>query len=169
MTGDFGSLVGRGGSAEVFRGGLDDGTAVTVKRITGDKLVGEEEDFLREISVVANVHHRSLVRLLGYGALRGGGRYLVYPFFENGSLDWSLVAVPRRGEAAPPAVADEEPHRRRRRQGARVPPPRVPAAGYAPRRQAGEHPPRRRPPGARVRLRRLHVRSPGPDHRRHLR
>ncbi|KAF8695847.1 hypothetical protein HU200_036721 [Digitaria exilis] len=96
VTGDFGTLVGRGGSAEVFRGLLDDGTtAVAVKRITSYKPVGEE-DFLREISIVANVHHRSLVRLLGYCLLQGGpghghgGQYLVYPFFENGSLDWWL-------------------------------------------------------------------------------
>jgi serine/threonine protein kinase len=50
----------------------------------------EDDDFLREISIVANVHHRSLVRLLGYCLQRGGGnrnRYLVYPFLENGSLD----------------------------------------------------------------------------------
>ena len=88
VTGDFGTMVGRGGSAEVFRGLLDDGTAVAVKRITSYKPVGEE-DFLREISIVANVHQRSLVRLLGYCLLQGG-QYLVYPFLENGSLDWWL-------------------------------------------------------------------------------
>ncbi|WVZ69453.1 hypothetical protein U9M48_018235 [Paspalum notatum var. saurae] len=102
VTGDFGTVVGRGGSAEVFRGHLDDGTAVAVKRITSYKPVGEE-DFLTEISIVANVHQRSLVRLLGYCLQHGGppapdaathghghGQYLVYPFFENGSLDWWL-------------------------------------------------------------------------------
>ncbi|EES01170.1 hypothetical protein BDA96_03G258300 [Sorghum bicolor] len=98
VTGDFGTVVGRGGSAEVFRGLLDDGTAVAVKRITSYKPVGEEE-FLREISIVANVHQRSLVRLLGYCLVQGvpvpvpgttRGQYLVYPFFENGSLDWWL-------------------------------------------------------------------------------
>lgn len=80
----------------VFRGLLDDGTAVAVKRITSYKPVGEEE-FLREISIVANVHQRSLVRLLGYCLVQGvpvpgtiHGQYLVYPFFENGSLDWWL-------------------------------------------------------------------------------
>jgi len=78
VTGDFGTMVGRGGSAEVFRGLLDDGRAVAVKRITSDKPVGET-DFLREVSIVASVHHRSLVRLLGYCLQRGGGLYLVYP------------------------------------------------------------------------------------------
>ncbi|XP_066354703.1 probable receptor-like protein kinase At5g20050 [Miscanthus floridulus] len=89
MTQDFGNRIGRGASAQVFRGSLDDGTAVAVKRIhmhSGRTEAGEEE-FRREVSIIANVHHRSLVRLLGYGLQHGGGLYLVYPFFENGSLD----------------------------------------------------------------------------------
>ncbi|CAD6269292.1 unnamed protein product [Miscanthus lutarioriparius] len=90
MTQDFGNKIGQGGSAQVFRGNLDDGTAVAVKRIhmhSGRTEAGEEE-FRREVSIIANVHHRSLVRLLGYCLHHGGGGlYLVYPFFENGSLD----------------------------------------------------------------------------------
>ncbi|CAO1948491.1 unnamed protein product [Urochloa humidicola] len=107
VTGDFGTLVGRGGSAEVFRGVLDDGTAVAVKRITSYRPIGEEE-FLREISIVANVHQRSLVRLLGYCLLQGGGpggahggQYLVYPFFEHGSLDWWLFNGEERRRLLP--------------------------------------------------------------------
>ncbi|CAO2165460.1 unnamed protein product [Urochloa humidicola] len=92
MTQDFATMVGQGGFAQVFRGRLNDGTAVAVKRmITSCEVpVTGDDDFLREVSIVANVHHRSLVRLLGYCLPRGGtgaGRYLVYPFFENGSLD----------------------------------------------------------------------------------
>ncbi|KAF8675881.1 hypothetical protein HU200_047375 [Digitaria exilis] len=94
MTGDLGAMVGRGGSGEVFRGLLDDGAPVAVKRIA---TVAGEAEFIREVSVVASVHHRSLVRLLGYCFVRRGGSshthsqyYLVYPFFENGSLDWWL-------------------------------------------------------------------------------
>ncbi|CAL4962367.1 unnamed protein product [Urochloa decumbens] len=104
MTGDFGNMVGRGGSGEVFRGLLDDGTAVAIKRITSDKPVGEQ-DFLQEISIVANVHQRSLVRLLGYCLLRGGAghgqQFLVYPFFEHGSLDWWLFHGEERRRLLP--------------------------------------------------------------------
>lgn len=59
-----------------------------MKRIaTRGSAVGDAE-FLREVSIVANVHHRSLVRLLGYCLPRGGDhRFLTYPLFENGSLD----------------------------------------------------------------------------------
>ncbi|CAN6200951.1 unnamed protein product [Urochloa humidicola] len=86
MTQDFASLLGQGGSGQVFRGHDGDGAPVAVKRIA---TAAGEADFLREISTVANVHHRSLVRLLGYCLHPGGAtsRYLVYPFFENGSLD----------------------------------------------------------------------------------
>nr|TKV92826.1 hypothetical protein SEVIR_9G186200v2 [Setaria viridis] len=80
---------------------LDDGTAVAFKRITSDKPVGEA-DFLREVSIVASVHHRSLVRLLGYYLLRGSGsQYLVYPFFEHGLLDWWLFNGEERRRLLP--------------------------------------------------------------------
>uniref|UniRef100_A0A0D9V3I8 Protein kinase domain-containing protein n=1 Tax=Leersia perrieri TaxID=77586 RepID=A0A0D9V3I8_9ORYZ len=96
MTQDFGCMVGRGGSAAVFRGVLDDGTVVAVKRIVSDDSVGEA-NFLREITIVASVHHYALVDLLGYSLQRGGGRYLVYPFFENRSLDsWLFSGEERR-------------------------------------------------------------------------
>lgn len=100
MTQDFGSMVGQGGFAQVFRGDLDDGTAVAVKRIrtmTSDQdpvAVAGDENFRREVAVIANVNHRSLVRLLGYCVPPRGDtdiyRYLVYPFFDNGSLDACL-------------------------------------------------------------------------------
>lgn len=102
MTKDFGSMVGRGGSAAVFRGLLDDDTVVAVKRIavkriTGDQSSVGEAEFLTEVTILAGVQHRSLVRLLGYCLLRGGDRYLVYPFFENRSLDsWLFAGEERR-------------------------------------------------------------------------
>ncbi|KAB8082688.1 hypothetical protein EE612_004666 [Oryza sativa] len=95
MTDDFGCVVGRGGSATVFRGVLDDGTAVAVKRIVCDESVGEA-DFLSEITIVASVHHYALVGLLGYCLQPGGGRYLLYPFYENRSLDYWLFSGEER-------------------------------------------------------------------------
>ncbi|KAL6842654.1 hypothetical protein ACP4OV_027498 [Aristida adscensionis] len=110
VTGDFETKVGHGGSAEVFRGSLDDGTAVAVKRITsGGKPVAGEEDFLREIFVVALVHHGSLVS--------GGGRYLLPGLPVLRERVAGLVAVPRRGEAMPPGSC-----RGRARRGAASPP-----------------------------------------------
>jgi serine/threonine protein kinase len=52
------------------------------------------------------VHQRSLVRILGYCLLRGvdgegHGQYLVYPFFEHGSLDWWLFHGEERRRLLP--------------------------------------------------------------------
>ncbi|XP_066374527.1 probable receptor-like protein kinase At5g20050 [Miscanthus floridulus] len=116
-------MVGQGGFAQVFRGVLLDddgtgtGTAVAVKRITttggggggGDHppAIAGDDDFLREIFIVSNVRHRSLVRLLGYCLPREGlgsssSRYLVYPFFDNGSLDsWLFHGTQERRRLLP--------------------------------------------------------------------
>ncbi|RLM56114.1 putative receptor-like protein kinase [Panicum miliaceum] len=84
-TDDFQCVVGRGSSGTVFKGILDDGTAVAVKRIDGSAY-GDKE-FRAEVSAVGSVQHVSLVRLLGFCLVRNGPRFLVYEFMENGSLD----------------------------------------------------------------------------------
>ncbi|RLN11510.1 putative receptor-like protein kinase [Panicum miliaceum] len=84
-TDDFQCVVGRGSSGTVFKGILDDGTAVAVKRIDGSAYVDKE--FRAEVSAIGSVQHVSLVRLLGFCLVRNGPRFLVYEFMENGSLD----------------------------------------------------------------------------------
>ncbi|EHA8587452.1 putative receptor-like protein kinase [Cocos nucifera] len=84
-TDDFQALIGRGSSASVFKGILDDGTPVAVKRIEGAE--HGEREFRSEVSAIASVQHVNLVRLLGYCLIPGGPRFLVYDFIANGSLD----------------------------------------------------------------------------------
>lgn len=84
-TDDFQCVIGRGSSGTVFKGILDDGTAVAVKRIDGSTHVDKE--FRSEVSAIGSVQHVSLVRLLGFCLVRNGPRFLVYEFMENGSLD----------------------------------------------------------------------------------
>ncbi|XP_074575874.1 putative receptor-like protein kinase At5g20050 [Curcuma longa] len=84
-TDGFRCLLGRGSSASVFRGILDDGTAVAVKRIDEIAERGDRE-FRTEVAAIASIHHRNLVRLLGY-CVTPGPRFLVYEFVANGSLD----------------------------------------------------------------------------------
>ncbi|KAF8697654.1 hypothetical protein HU200_035848 [Digitaria exilis] len=94
-TDDFQCVVGRGSSGTVFKGILDDGTAVAVKRIDGSAHVDKE--FRSEVSAIAAVQHVSLVRLLGFCLVRNNGpRFLVYEFMENGSLDKWIF--PQHGE-----------------------------------------------------------------------
>ncbi|XP_073285055.1 probable receptor-like protein kinase At5g20050 [Primulina huaijiensis] len=85
-TDGFRSLVGRGGSASVFKGILSDGTAVAVKRIDGEDSGGEKA-FKSEVAAIAGIQHVNLVRLLGYCIASTGPRFLIYEFVLNGSLD----------------------------------------------------------------------------------
>ncbi|CAD5170377.1 unnamed protein product [Musa acuminata subsp. malaccensis] len=84
-TDNFQALVGRGSSASVFRGILDDGTPVAVKRIEAAER-GDRE-FRSEVSAIASIQHVNLVRLLGYCIVPAGPKFLVYEFVANGSLD----------------------------------------------------------------------------------
>ncbi|MCD7463499.1 hypothetical protein HAX54_050739 [Datura stramonium] len=85
-TDNFGSLVGRGSSACVFKGVLSDGASVAVKRIEGEER-GDKE-FKSEVAAIASVQHVNLVRLLGYCSVPPSGpRFLVYEYIVNGSLD----------------------------------------------------------------------------------
>ncbi|XP_066377990.1 probable receptor-like protein kinase At5g20050 [Miscanthus floridulus] len=84
-TDGFQYVVGRGSSGTVFKGILDDGTSVAVKRIDGSAHVDKE--FRSEVSAIGSVQHVSLVRLLGFCLVRNGPRFLVYEYMENGSLD----------------------------------------------------------------------------------
>ncbi|XP_028100807.1 probable receptor-like protein kinase At5g20050 [Camellia sinensis] len=84
-TDGFQSLVGRGSSASVFKGILNDGTSVAVKRIEGEER-GDRE-FRSEVAAIASVQHVNLVRLIGYCCVPTGPRFLVYEFIRKGSLD----------------------------------------------------------------------------------
>jgi len=94
-TDDFQCVVGRGSSGTVFKGILDDGTAVAVKRIDGSAY-GDKE-FRAEVAAIGGAQHASLVRLLGFCLVRSGPRFLVYEFMENGSLDKWIFPQPAGG------------------------------------------------------------------------
>jgi serine/threonine protein kinase len=66
-TNDFddSAEVGQGGYGKVYRGNLDDGTAVAIKRAHEDSLQGSKE-FCTEIELLSRLHHRNLVSLIGY-------------------------------------------------------------------------------------------------------
>ncbi|KAF7823189.1 receptor-like kinase TMK3 [Senna tora] len=82
--------LGRGGFGTVYKGELEDGTKLAVKRMeTGaisSKALGE---FEAEIDVLSKVRHRHLVSLLGY-SIEGNERLLVYEYMPLGALSRHL-------------------------------------------------------------------------------
>ncbi|KAJ4758766.1 Receptor protein kinase [Rhynchospora pubera] len=81
----FQALIGEGASGALFKGTLTDGSTIAVKRIKCQP--NGEMEFRTEITIIASLQHVNLVRLLGYCLSTSGDHYLIYPFFENGSLD----------------------------------------------------------------------------------
>ncbi|XP_074579230.1 G-type lectin S-receptor-like serine/threonine-protein kinase At5g35370 [Curcuma longa] len=87
-TGHFGTKIGSGGFGVVYKGELQDGTEVAVKRLENVGLHGRKE-FCTEIAIIGNIRHVNLVRLRGFCA-QGSRRLLVYEYMNRGSLDCLL-------------------------------------------------------------------------------
>ncbi|KAL1562679.1 L-type lectin-domain containing receptor kinase VII.1 [Salvia divinorum] len=80
------NVIGIGGNGKVYRGVLNGGLEVAVKRISHENADGMRA-FLAEISSLGRVKHRNLVGLRGWCKKEKGSLILVYDFMENGSLD----------------------------------------------------------------------------------
>ncbi|XP_042440657.1 cold-responsive protein kinase 1-like [Zingiber officinale] len=78
--------LGEGGFGDVYKGCLKDGRTVAVKRLAIAQTSRARADFQSEVKLISNIHHRNLVRLLGYSSKRDDF-LLVYEYMENGSLD----------------------------------------------------------------------------------
>lgn len=82
--------LGRGGFGTVYKGELEDGTKLAVKRMEGGIVTSKAVDeFQAEIAVLSKVRHRHLVSLLGY-SVEGNERLLVYEFMPQGALSRHL-------------------------------------------------------------------------------
>lgn len=78
--------LGRGGFGVVYKGKLDDGTEIAVKRMEAGVISTKAlDEFQSEIAVLSKVRHRHLVSLLGY-SVEGNERILVYEYMPQGSL-----------------------------------------------------------------------------------
>ncbi|XP_028787879.1 cysteine-rich receptor-like protein kinase 19 [Neltuma alba] len=80
--------LGEGGFGPVYKGRLSSGREIAVKRLSMDSGQGDSE-FKNEVSLVAKLQHRNLVKLLGF-SLERKERLLVYEFLPNKSLDYLL-------------------------------------------------------------------------------
>ncbi|EHA8591353.1 putative Cysteine-rich receptor-like protein kinase 26 [Cocos nucifera] len=83
--------LGEGGFGPVYKGALSDGQEIAVKRLSRSSHQGLPQ-LRNEITFVAKLEHRNLVRLLGC-CLEEKEKLLVYEFLPNTSLDKFLFGI----------------------------------------------------------------------------
>ncbi|XP_023729494.2 G-type lectin S-receptor-like serine/threonine-protein kinase At4g27290, partial [Lactuca sativa] len=94
--------IGEGGFGPVYKGVLENGQIIAVKRLSETSKQGLDE-FQNEVICIPKLQHRNLVKLLGY-CIHGNERILIYEYMDNKSLDsflfdenrGSLLDWPRR-------------------------------------------------------------------------
>nr|KYP44601.1 Putative serine/threonine-protein kinase receptor [Cajanus cajan] len=77
--------IGEGGFGSVYKGKLEDGREIAVKRLSSSSEQGITE-FITEVKLIAKLQHRNLVKLLGC-CVKGEEKLLIYEYMVNGSLD----------------------------------------------------------------------------------
>ncbi|XP_047337613.1 G-type lectin S-receptor-like serine/threonine-protein kinase At4g27290 [Impatiens glandulifera] len=77
--------LGEGGFGTVYKGTLEDGQDIAVKRLSKESNQGVEE-FKNEVLCIARLQHRNLVKLMGC-CIEGEEKMLIYEYMSNTSLD----------------------------------------------------------------------------------
>ncbi|KAL7103544.1 hypothetical protein ACP275_08G186400 [Erythranthe tilingii] len=88
------NIIGEGGFGPVYKGNLSGEEEVAVKRLSRSSSQGLEE-FKNEVTSIAKLQHRNLVRLLGC-CIEGEERMLIYEYLRNKSLDCFVFDQNRR-------------------------------------------------------------------------
>nr|URM60685.1 CO-like family protein [Gymnema sylvestre] len=94
-TNNFSSknILGKGGFGNVYKGYLQDGSIVAVKRLKDGNAIGGDTQFQTEVEMISLAVHRNLLRLYGF-CITPTERLLVYPYMSNGSVASRLKAKP---------------------------------------------------------------------------
>ncbi|CAI5493341.1 unnamed protein product [Closterium sp. Naga37s-1] len=82
---DEDNMLGEGGFSKVYKGKLEDGKFVAVKRIKEEKKSGGELMFLSEVELISRAVHRNVMHSEGF-CVEKGECMLVLPFYANGSV-----------------------------------------------------------------------------------
>uniref|UniRef100_A0A251TAM7 non-specific serine/threonine protein kinase n=1 Tax=Helianthus annuus TaxID=4232 RepID=A0A251TAM7_HELAN len=77
--------LGEGGFGPVYKGVLEDGKEIAVKRLAKTSTQGLHE-FKNEVILISKLQHRNLVKLLGC-CIGGAEKMLIYEYMPNKSLD----------------------------------------------------------------------------------
>ncbi|KAK9681746.1 hypothetical protein RND81_10G025200 [Saponaria officinalis] len=87
--------LGQGGLGPVYKGTLEDGEELAIKRLSRTSRQGVEE-FMNEVLVISKLQHKNLVKLLGCCVERQE-RMLVYEYLPNKSLDAFIFDPEKKG------------------------------------------------------------------------
>ncbi|TYH99554.1 hypothetical protein ES332_A11G074800v1 [Gossypium tomentosum] len=82
------NLIGEGKFGEVYKGLLQDGMLVAIKKRAG----APSQEFIDEACYLSSIQHRNLVTLLGY-CQENNQQFLVYEYIPNGSVSIHLYGV----------------------------------------------------------------------------
>ncbi len=96
-------LVGEGGFGQVWRATSAAGEVVAIKILHLElvRSIDALTRFRRELSAIERLHHRSVVRAFGHGALDDGRPFLVLEYLEGPSL---REVLHERGALPPPEM-----------------------------------------------------------------
>ncbi|CAL5335868.1 unnamed protein product [Camellia sinensis] len=93
--------LGEGGFGPVYKGILEGGQEIAVKRLSKNSNQGLDE-FKNEVICIAKLQHRNLVKLLGC-CIQGEEKMLIYEYMPNKSLDFFIFGS---GYIAPEYAVD---------------------------------------------------------------
>ncbi|KAH6798251.1 hypothetical protein C2S52_022805 [Perilla frutescens var. hirtella] len=79
------NVIGEGGFGIVYRG-LMNGVPVAVKILKVSAELEITKDFRSEVKILARIHHKNLIRILGY-CNEGTNKAIIFELLENGSLN----------------------------------------------------------------------------------
>ncbi|CAN4122493.1 unnamed protein product [Withania somnifera] len=82
------NMLGEGGFGSVYKGILEGGQEIAIKRLSKSSSQGVDE-FKNEVNCIAKLQHRNLVKLIGC-CVEGEEKILVYEYMPNRSLDFFI-------------------------------------------------------------------------------
>ncbi|KAL4555643.1 hypothetical protein LXL04_038268 [Taraxacum kok-saghyz] len=94
-TGDFSdeNLIKKGHSGDLFRGVLEGGIPIIVKRFD---MQSTKDGYMMELDLFSKISHPRLVPVLGHCLEGENGKFLVYKYMPNGDLSGALY---RKGDS----------------------------------------------------------------------